>query len=57
MRRDGRHAPFNLGQVHAPLAKLWEIAAPFGLIPIIAKPDASKDRAWRFERRALAQTT
>ena len=51
----GRAFDLDLSRTKVKLAKLWELAAEQGLVPIISKPDASKDEAWHFEHRGSHQ--
>jgi hypothetical protein len=51
----GRAFDLDLSRAKIKLAKLWELAAAQGLVPIIKKPDASLDEAWHFECRGSHQ--
>lgn len=51
----GRAFDLDLSALKMPLRDFWDLARPFGLVPIIDQPDAGKDEAWHFECRGSHQ--
>lgn len=47
----GRAFDLSLEDIRIPLKKFWEIAANWGVVPIISQPKPSMEEAWHFERR------
>ncbi len=47
----GRAFDLSLEDIKIPLKKFWEIAANWGVVPIISQPKPSLNEAWHFERR------
>ena len=47
----GRSMDIDLSKIKITLAKFWEIAAKYGVFPIISEPNASTSEAWHFDCR------
>jgi hypothetical protein len=51
----GRAMDIDLSTTGMSLADFWSFLKPFGMVPIIAKPDAGTSEAWHFEFRGSHQ--
>lgn len=51
MHEAGRAFDMDLGSIEISLADFWEIAAKFGVLPIISKPKAGVSESWHFDKR------
>jgi len=51
----GRAFDLDLSAIKIPLADFWTIAAGFGVIPIISKPNSRLSEAWHFDCRGSHQ--
>lgn len=51
MHEAGRAFDLSLQDINMKLSKFWEIAAKYGVVPIIDKPKKKKSEAWHFECR------
>lgn len=55
MHESGRAFDVDLGQVKVNLAGFWEIAARWGVVPIIPEPNPKTSECWHFECRGSHQ--
>ncbi|MEK8051075.1 M15 family metallopeptidase [Ideonella sp. DXS22W] len=55
MHESGRAFDVDLSRLKVPLAEFWQIAARWGVVPIIAEPKASISESWHFECRGSHQ--
>ena len=51
MHEAGRAFDVDLKALNMPLKDFWEIAAKYGVNPIIAKPDTKLKECWHFDKR------
>jgi hypothetical protein len=51
----GRAFDLDLSAIKMPLAKFWEIAAKYGVSPIIKQPNINASEAWHFDCRGSHQ--
>lgn len=51
MHEAGRGFDIDLSAIKMPLKDFWEIAAQYGVMPIIKKPDSQASEAWHFDCR------
>jgi hypothetical protein len=55
MHEAGRAFDMDLSAIKITLKKFWEIAAPFGFVPIITEPKAGVSESWHFDHHGSHQ--